>query len=354
MNLKNSFKIKILLVIIILFIVKSPVIIQAMTEGIKLCISIIIPSLFPFMVISSAFVGNLDGSSLKTIFKITNKLFGISIYGAGAFICGILCGYPIGAKCAAELYAEGRISKSEAQSLMAYCNNSGPLFIIGAIGLGMLHSFKCGVFLYIVHIFSAIVAALILKPYTYIRQISSVNLPKSKPLTQCICESVTNVLNVCGFILMFSVVNKITQPFFALAPHKIRLVLPGIVEISNGIKTVCTNATGFCEKMTIISFVLGWSGISVHMQVSNIAKPHGICLKKYYITRLFTAILSAIITWLFTGGLDELVLNIRLIVLLMAATSILCSLLFTIKSRKHKSKPKIRANLQTTKRCKSS
>jgi hypothetical protein len=74
----------------------------------------------------------------------------------GAFICGIISGYPIGAKSVCDIYARGKISKSEAESLLAYCNNSGPLFVIGAVGVGIYGSLTVGVALYMVHIFCAI------------------------------------------------------------------------------------------------------------------------------------------------------------------------------------------------------
>ena len=73
-------------------------------------------------------------------------VFGINGNGASAFILGVLCGYPIGAKTAVDLYKNSYISKKEAENLICFSNNSGPLFIIGALGIGMLSSKSAGIF----------------------------------------------------------------------------------------------------------------------------------------------------------------------------------------------------------------
>ena len=99
----------------------------------------------------------------KILSPITNKLFGLSSYGIFALISGLLSGYPIGAKLVSELYTEKKLSKSEAQYLLSFTNNSGPLFIIGTVGTIILNNKNIGFFLLLIHYLSALTIGLILK-----------------------------------------------------------------------------------------------------------------------------------------------------------------------------------------------
>ena len=290
----------------ILMIINSPAVLSEMKSSIKLCISVIIPSLFPFMVMSSVFVGNLKNTLPFGLGKVFKKLFGFSSFGTGAFICGILCGYPIGAKCAAQLYRDKKISASEAETLIACANNSGPRFIIGAVGLGMLHSFKLGIFLYVMHILCALTGARILKHRTYIKHEAQFTLAKEKSLTDSICESVSNVLNVCGFVMFFSVINTLLNPVTSHLPTILKNIVLCIIEITNGIKAVTAGKGFIINKLYIIAFALGWSGISVHMQVKSLIRGLELSMRKYYFVKLTEAVLSPLFVFIATGFTDTL------------------------------------------------
>ena len=291
---KNNFKPAAIFVAMIVFILNSSQVISGAKSGLMLCFSKVIPSLFPFMILSSLFVGNTGAETFGIISRITNKIFGISPHGTAAFICGILCGYPIGAKCACELYKENKISSSEAESLIAYTNNCGPLFIIGAVGTTILKSFKLGVFLYIVHISASLLTAVIMKKHTYIRYVPNGNCCNSKKLTECICQSIPNILNVCGFVIFFAVVNNLLDNSLKSLPITIKGVALCITEITNGIGYICNFFETTHQKLLLTAISLSWAGISVHMQVINIVAGTGLKLKKYFFARILTAGLSGI------------------------------------------------------------
>ncbi len=315
MNLKNVIKSPMLLLLMFLVVAYSKQVMEGATAGMRLCVSSIIPALFPFMVLSSAFVGNMNGNSLRFINIPLKKIFGISNYGVGAFICGILCGYPIGAKCTAELYRDKKISASEAESLIAYSNNCGPIYIIGAVGIGMLGSVKYGVFLYVLHILSAFFTGIVLKPYTYIKHSDIHAQAKSRCLTQCICDSVIGVLNVCGFVVFFSVVNALIEPFLKLFPVGLRCISFSFLEITNGIESICSDMRYLSDKVILIAASMGWSGLSVQMQVKNIIKDLDLSMKKYYLSRSFNFFISLIATSIFFGKLDYIFAHIPFLVL---------------------------------------
>ena len=328
---KNSYKLLIVFLSMIALAVNSANVINALKDAMNLCFTTVIPSLFPFMVLSNMFVGNIGEGSLGFFKRSAKSLFGISQYGCAAFICGILCGYPVGAKCVANLYKENKISLSEAQSLVAYSNNSGPLFIIGAVGVGMFSSVKTGIVLYVMHILTALICAMILKPYTYSKVYSVKSIQSKKDLTSCICDSTVSILNVCGFILFFSAINALILPLVKPLPSLMRILLTSFLEITNGAKTISQSDFSKEIKTALCAMALGWSGLSVHMQVKSIVSPLGISLKKYYIGRLFISIVSCIGTYLIVNNTDDIALfalekqKIIFLIFLLVTTSIYIS-----------------------------
>ena len=129
--------------------------------ALALCAGTVIPSLFPFMAVAGMLVRLGFGQWLAPYTAgLTAPLFRLPGCAGSALLLGLVGGYPIGAKTAADLYRENLVSREEAERLLAFCNNSGPAFIIGAVGSGVFGSVKIGLLLYAVHIFSALAAGL--------------------------------------------------------------------------------------------------------------------------------------------------------------------------------------------------
>ncbi len=103
-------------------------------EGaVMLCIRVIIPSLFPFFVCSALLVETGAAKRLGRWLSFAMRpLFNVPGSAGVAFVLGALSGYPVGAKCGVDLYERNLCTKAEAQRIICFCNNSGPLFIIGS------------------------------------------------------------------------------------------------------------------------------------------------------------------------------------------------------------------------------
>ena len=217
---------KVVLTLIIIYLVASTLTfpensITAAKDALILCANVLVPSLFPFFVFSSLLI-NIGFASLisRPMQTIMRPVFGVSGKGALCLVLGIISGYPLGASCVCDMYKEGTLSKQEAQNLLAFCNNSGPLFIIGCVGASMYQSRQIGITLYIIHIISSIMVGIILS--LFIRRTNhsahqDINISASKPLAVIIKEAVSgavnNILLVCGFTVLFSVVISSLKPF---------------------------------------------------------------------------------------------------------------------------------------------
>lgn len=288
---------------------RSEVVMESVKNSLIICFSSVIPALFPFMVLSSMFVSYSSDSSFGYVGKLLSRLFGISPCAVSALICGILCGYPIGAKCTAQLLESKKITVSEAESLIAYSNNSGPLFVIGAVGIGILHSAKAGVILYIIQLISALIAGILLRGTNYTSALRTPShASQTKTLTSAICDSVFSILKVCGFVVFFGVINSLIIPLTNILPDILSCAVASFTEVTCGINYISSSLPTLSHKIIASSFALGWSGLSVHMQVKSIVSPLGLSMKKYYITRILMGTISAISAYTAIFQKDALIL----------------------------------------------
>lgn len=150
-----------LLVLIVVLLVVSIVIypkesVEASYNGLMTWFTIVLPSLLPFFVGAEMLIGlgvvRFIGCLLEPVMR---PLFNVPGEGSFAFAMSITSGYPVGVKITSKLRQEGTITKAEAQRMAAFCSTSGPLFILGAVGVGMFHSPQVGIALAICHYIAA-------------------------------------------------------------------------------------------------------------------------------------------------------------------------------------------------------
>ena len=126
---------------------------DAMRDGLRLCGNVIVPSLFPFFVLSSLVVELGMSRYLGRLLEpIMVPLFRVNGSCATALALGFVGGYPVGAQTAIQIYQNGQCSRAEAERMLAFCNNSGPAFILGVVGAGVFGSGTAGLLLYLAQI----------------------------------------------------------------------------------------------------------------------------------------------------------------------------------------------------------
>lgn len=274
--------------------------IEAAKRALLLCGNALIPSLFPFFVFSSLLIQFGFARVLaKPMAHIMHPLFGVSGSGALCFILGILSGYPLGASCVCDLYREGGITKHEAEKLLAFCNNSGPLFIIGSVGAAMFFNQTIGIMLYVVHILSAISVGIILGCFGRKKGGKEAAQPRStinaKPigviLKDAVVGAVNNMLLVCGFTILFAVIISAVAGYL---PAGVGAVLgSGLLEISTGVYNASAAALGLSERLILTSAIIGFAGLSVHFQVMGIVSKTDLRIKPYLIGKALQAVIAA-------------------------------------------------------------
>lgn len=292
---------------------------QAAREGVTLCADLILPSLFPFFVLSSLFIelglAAIPGRLLKSIM---GPLFGLGGPCATPLLLGAVGGYPVGIRTAAGLYQEGQCSPGELRRLSVFCNNCGPAFLFSVAGVGVFSSPRAGFLLLGTHLAAALLVGVGFHlldrtppPIATKRKIGSSFPPFSSVFPGCVRNAFTSTLNVCAFVILFSVlialaenagllagVEALLSNLFPQAPPALfRSFVIGVFEISTGVCALQETAADPLA-LPIAAFLLGWGGFSVHCQSLPYLHESGADLRPYLGGKLCQGILAALLTGL--------------------------------------------------------
>ncbi len=282
--------------------------------GLILCSGIIIPSLFPFAVISNIFVElGLPQRLSKFCTPVMKRLFGVSGTGSTAFILGIAGGYPLGVISVSEMYSKGALQKKEAERLLGFCDNSGPAFIVSVAGVAVFGSVRVGFFLYGVHILAALLTGMFLKTGKSYGNAHVLSLPDaslSGAFTSSVKRATTAMVTVCGFVVFFSVLVGLLDAHgtlqaltgalsarFGTELHFSRSLLTGLLEIGTGTSSMYGLRTE-PDNLALCSFLIGWGGLSVHAQAAAVIGEGGLSPARHTFGKLLHGVLSALITFI--------------------------------------------------------
>lgn len=259
-------------------------------NGIEMCYKIIIPSLFPFMVASLLIykiIGKIHFSNKIFVAKCLNNSRII------IFIISLIGGYPIGAKLIDEEYKIGNITKSSAEKMLGFCVNSGPSFIVIAVGAGILRSREIGFILLLANILASLMIALItFKKFEKCeKRKENNNFIFSDEFVVSTYEASNSIISVCSFIIVFSSLIGTLNGIFN-ENNPILKFITLTLEITNGIIIADGN-------ILIISFLLGFSGFCVHFQVLSVCKNLRPNYIRFFCYRLLHGLFSVLFTFLF-------------------------------------------------------
>lgn len=308
--------------------------VAAASKGIHLWLDIVFPSLFPFFVasqlLSKSGIIRLFGIILEPVMR---PLFNVPGCGSFALAMGIVSGYPVGASITADLRKQELLSRVEAERLLTFTNNSGPLFIMGAVAVGMFKLPNAGYLLYASHVASCITVGLIFRFYkrhsalkikSQFKMSQNIRLELQKlrnsdinPWTlfgECIKNSIFTILTIGGFIIFFSVLINIMiasgltgyicglVPGFitslGLEPKTLEGLLCGIFEITTGSNLINLSSAELIIKLCATSLIIGWAGFSVHTQVMSIVSSSDIRVRPYLAGKALQGLISCVYTFI--------------------------------------------------------
>lgn len=343
---KNLFSI-VFITFILALLLFSNTNLSAARTGLSLWAKFVVPTLFPFFVATElllhtnviAIIGKFLNPIMKPIFKVP----GISAF---AFIMGSISGYPVGAKIVTSLRNNNLVSREQGERLLSFTNNSGPLFIIATVGIGLFGSSTIGILLLVIHLLSAISSAIVIglctKTSAYTSQPNSnFNISKSpinlsslgEILSKAILDSINTLFLIGGFIVLFSVIISILiscgvfstleivfTPLFSLFGINcefIQSIFIGILEVTNGVNMIANiHVKNISTNLMLTAFILGFGGISVTLQILSVISKSDLSIKPYIIGKLIQATFSAFYVYItlccFKGLNLDLTNNLKL------------------------------------------
>ena len=263
-----------------------------------------VPTLFPFMMISSIMV--YSGADLELghiLNKILKKVYHYSSSGLYAIFMGFFCGFPMGAKVVSDLFEKNRICKSEAETLLAFCNNIGPAYFMGII-IPILH--ECGYQNTIPFVFGrygipalyGISLARIYCKKTKIIHTDVLNHNFESPKLSLAatlkksCIDNTQALIILGGYITFTNAFRIFLDFIPFSANK-QHVLSSFLEIIGGVQAIYTTTLLPNQKVFWIMTALCFGGVSCIMQTSSFLEKSGLSIIYYLKHKLMITVLSA-------------------------------------------------------------
>ena len=232
-NLKKNIISILSIIFVISLVLYSEENLIAAKDGLNLWINNVIPSLFPFFIATEILCNtNIINILGKLLERPVSKIFNVPGQGVFALIMGTISGYPSGAKIISNLKKQGILTIEEAERLIAFTNNSGPLFILGTVGVSLLGNIKIGYILLFSHIISCLFVGIIFRNWksskkiyinkNFIKDNKNVNIKDfGAILGESIRNSIITITNIGGFIVIFSVVISIlnSSGFFSITGY---------------------------------------------------------------------------------------------------------------------------------------
>lgn len=323
---------------VLAMVYQPKIVFQGATSGLNAWWQIVFPSLLPFFIASEIliklgfvrFIGVLLEPIMRPLFNVP---------GAGGFVMviGFTSGFPIGSMVTAQLRQQGIFTKIEAERLISFTNNSSPLFMLTAVSVGMFGKPELGIIIAGSHYLANICLGLCLRFYkrkaskymhtTYsnswsLKQAFKVLLQHQrqekqslgKLLGDAVSSSVNKLINIGGFIILFSVIIRLFNEagildFLAsclalilfpynFSPDILTALASGFFEMTNGTKIASEAAANELQRLMAVGMILGWSGLSIHAQVASMISKTDISMKLFVITRVAHALLASIFTLL--------------------------------------------------------
>lgn len=261
------------------------------TDGIALCVQTVIPALFPFFVLSSAL---LRGAIPFP--RMEKALCALTGFPAGSLILPcLLGGYPVGARSVYQAYTEGIVKKTEAERMLAFCNNAGPAFVFGVLGQ-MFPNLWMPWALWGIHLAGARIAAYCV-PVIGTSMISEASPMESKG--NLMPEAVLTMGTVCGWIILFRVfIAFLDRWFLWIMPQTVRVAFVGLLELSNGCCELPRIADGNI-RFILCSGMLAAGGLCVTAQTVSVTP--GLSLRYYCLGKLIQFFVSIVFSCCLVG-----------------------------------------------------
>ena len=275
-------------------------------QGVLIWATKILPGLLPFFILTNLLsYTSFISSSGKVIAPFTQKVYGVGGASGYVYVMSILSGYPMGAKLTADLYKNNQISRSQAITISSFTSTSGPLFIIGTVGIGFFGSQKMGITILICHFLGALINGLLYRNKEECTSDYEITTKYSQNfLNDTMTSSITSIMVVGGFVALFYMILSLLNSLGIFEPLALLLqnfgieknltisILSGLIEVTTGELALskCMLSTELCTMLSTI--LISFGGLSIHAQAYCFMKEYNMPYYKFLLQKITHAIFS--------------------------------------------------------------
>ncbi|MGN0795650.1 MAG: hypothetical protein ACI4MT_01680 [Christensenellales bacterium] len=313
-KIKNTVLILLISISLIMIIAKPEIYINSTKNGLIIFTASVLPALFPFFFFSTVLTKIGAPIELAKIFdKPFRRMYNTSGISSYVFVMSIICGYPVGAKLISELYTAGLTDKKQAEKMSAFCSTSGPLFILGTLGVTILEDKKLSVIILLCHYLSAFLNGFIYRGKRNVDDKKTLSLPldTDNVLASSISNSTLSMLNLCGYIVIFNLIIDliINSGILSFLPCNLfgstfKAILCGMIEMTRGCIMLNKIAIPNYLKCGLMCFTVSFAGTGILFQSMGFLGKCGIKTKKILLQKFTQSIIALIL-----GIITSLILN---------------------------------------------
>lgn len=293
-------------VLLIEILINKQTVFSTIAYSLDIFITSIIPSLFPFFVISDILISyHITNYIPRIINKTFCSIFNCSNASMMVFFLSFLSGFPSNARNIKNLYENKLISKEEASHTLIFTHFSNPLFILSTVAVLFLNNETFGYIILVSHVLGNVILGIITRNYNTISNIdytpnNDVCQNFSTVLIKAIKSAIDTLLLILGSLTCFLVLASLIIENFNFGNYP-AMIIKGILEITMGLKSLAILNISDCYKVVISTMFISFGGLAVHLQVLSQLVDTDIPYQSFFVARIFHALIS--------GGLSYILFN---------------------------------------------
>lgn len=283
-----------ILFLLILMFYHGSLIVQTTLNSMEKVVFQLIPSLF----LSLVLIRFIDQMQLLQRFRyrFLSWLFHMEEKAVPYVLYSMVLGFPSSASFISQAYKENILSKEGALRLFYTCSFASPAFIVLTCGTVFYNSFSIGLQLLFCHICSGLTLLLFTRKtkICVFPSFSSSTPSFPSAISSSILASGKTLFLIGGYYTLFACIIALIDQYLPLP-----LFFQIIVEFSNGLLQISLSQYTLLLKLLQSSFLLGFGGFCVHMQVVGMCETLPYNYYSYFFFRILQGLLASLYLLLF-------------------------------------------------------
>lgn len=301
-NIRNSVYLCGVILLMYCCLVHSDRVFQYASDGLNIWFQRMLPSLLPFMIICGILIRMNLSAPFAGIFSwVMRPLFRLSDSCIYVIVTGFLCGFPMGARVISESLRYGKISRREAELLLAFCNNIGPAYVSGFVAahFNAASIWECMGVIYLIPLFYGLFLR-----YSFFRDVSDSGTEspvdskysereinrQSKNIFSAIQDSIVSSLvsqaSLGGNMIFYNMLKIVIDLLLPFRFTELKNCMSCLIEISGGLSSLGT------DQIELAFVFLQFGGLCCFAQTYSMIQDTGLKLSNYVFHKTIQALLT--------------------------------------------------------------